>query len=366
MEPILQQWEEFAKTIWPSREVMTSAELRDHAQQMLIAIAADLDTPQTPKEQFAKSVGKGPDNKEETAAETHALARLLSGFTIGQMVSEYRALRTSVLTLWIRKNQTETALELEDMTRFNEAIDQALAESVARYSHAVTKSQHMFIGILGHDLRTPLGAISLGAEALLHADELDSRYTKIASRIFTSVGRANNIIESLLDFARSSLGGGIPIVREKADLAAVCRNIVEEVRAYHPERTIVFESPGELTGHCDPHRMEQVFSNIIQNAVQHGDHAEIVTVSLHGDQGEIIFAVHNRGEPIAERDLPYLFNPMSRHSRYASNEREPNSGLGLGLYIANEIVTAHGGKIEVHSTSEDGTTFLIRIPFNKA
>lgn len=366
MEQILQKWEDFAKSVIPVGKVMSSLELRDHAEQMLIVIASDLDVPQTVEAQFTKSIGKGPDNKEETAAETHALTRLLSGFTIDEMISEYRALRASVLSLWSMQIKNGTDFEIEDMTRFNEAIDQALAESVAKYTLAVRESQHIFLGILGHDLRTPLGAVSLGAEILLHADDLDSRYSKTALRIYTSIGRANRIVSDLLDFTRSHSRGGIPISVQQTDVAAVCREIVEEVRAYHPERTIDLNCPRHLMGSCDSGRIEQVFSNLIGNAVQHGDNNEPVTVSLHRDEDDIIFVVHNEGEAIAERDLPYIFNPMSRHSKFAEDDREPSSGLGLGLYIAHEIVAAHNGKIEISSEEGRGTDFIVKLPLSKS
>jgi signal transduction histidine kinase len=268
--------------------------------------------------------------------------------------------------LWAQNIKSSDDFASDDITRFNEAIDQALAESVGRYSQAVSESQHIFLGILGHDLRTPLGVINMASELLLRDDGLDCRHKKVASRIFTSVERANGIVESLLDFTRSHLGGGIPVFPEPADLALVCRNIVEEVRAHHPERVILFESAGELGGEWDAARMEQVFCNLIENAVQHGDGAEVVTVSLASGDNRIAFSVHNQGEPIAEADLASIFNPMSRHSRFASNERDPSSGLGLGLYISHEIVVAHGGKIEVESTPEKGTTFLVNLPLSRA
>ena len=366
MEAILQKWEDFAKTIIPAGKVMTSLELRDHAEQMLIVITNDLDNPQTAEAQFAKSIGKGPESAEETAAETHALTRLLAGFTIDEMVSEYRALRASVLSLWSMQVKNGTDFEIEDITRFNEAIDQALAESVAKYTLAVRETQHIFLGILGHDLRTPLGAVSLGAEVLLYADDLDSRYTKIASRIHNSIKRANRIVSDLLDFTRSHSGGGIPISLRETDIAEVCREIVGEIRAYHPERTIKLNCPRHLIGSYDSSRMEQVFSNLIGNAVEHGDSKEPVMVTLHREEEDIVFVVHNEGEPIAERDLPYIFNPMSRHSKYAEDDRESSSGLGLGLYIANEIVAAHGGRIEINSGAGRGTDFIVNLPSNKS
>ncbi|WP_404438834.1 ATP-binding protein [Stutzerimonas chloritidismutans] len=362
LEPILQAWEDFAKSITPANRMMNSADLRDHAEQMLRAIAEDLQTPQTTAQQIDKSKGNAPGSADQTAAETHAVTRLVAGFTLDQMVSEYRALRSSVLMQWLQQIKSGTDFEVEDMTRFNEAIDQALAESIGSYSRAVDASRNVFLGILGHDLRTPLGAILLGSEVLLRAEEMGIRQTKIASRIYTSVKRANKIVSDLLDFTRSQIGTGIPVQLSETNLALICESMVEEVRAYHPECNIVLESNAELIGQFDGARMEQVCSNLIGNAVQHGNETAPITVSLLADQGFAVFSVRNQGEPIAEEAIPYIFNPMSRHSQYAAGEHGPHSGLGLGLYIAGEIVAAHQGRIEVESRIDHGTVFTVRLP----
>jgi signal transduction histidine kinase len=366
LEPILQSWEDFASTMLPAAGGMNSVELRDHAEQMLRTIVADLRTKQTTEQATIKSHGRGPRGKEDTAAETHALIRLTSGFTIEQMVSEYRALRASVLLLWSKRIREGVEFELEDMVRFNEAIDQALAESVVRFANAVNESQHLFLGILGHDLRTPLGAISLGAEVLLRDENLDSRQTGIASRIYSSVGRARSIVDSLLDFTRSHFGGGIPVNRAEIDLTAICTGMVDEVRAYHPDRTILFKASEPLIGQFDAERMEQVFCNLIENAVRHGSDTTPIQVSLQAVPDGAAFSAHNQGAPIDEHVLPHIFNPMSHYPGHMLNKDNLGSGLGLGLHIAHEIVTAHGGKIEVESTPDQGTTFTVTVPLVKA
>jgi signal transduction histidine kinase len=362
LEEILQAWEDFAKGLSPATEKMGTKELRDHAAQMLKEIAAGLDDAQTTEEQIEKSHGKAPRGTDDTAAETHAVTRLISGFTIDQMISEYRALRTSVLLLWSARNEQASPQDIEDVTRFNEAIDQALAESVARYSAAVNQSQSIFLGILGHDLRSPLGSISLGAEVLLMADDLDPRYTKIASRIYSSVKRTNKIIEDLLDFTRTHLGDGIPITRAEIDLCPLCQKIVEEMQAYHPNHTIVFTSGPGMTGQFDGARIEQVVANLIGNAVVHGLRTTPVEVGLHKAGEKVLLTVHNLGEPIPPKNLATIFDPMKRHSSYASDERGARAGLGLGLYIAREIVVAHGGEIRVDSAADRGTTFTVEMP----
>lgn len=341
---------------------MSRAELRDHADQMLKAIAADLKTAQTVREQALKSEGLGQRDQNDTAAEIHAETRLLSGFSMDQMISEYRALRASVLALWSNEIKAGIEFEIEDMTRFNEAIDQMLAESVARYSESVNQANNLFLAILGHDLRTPLGAISLGSEIMLRSKEIGSKYTKISSRIYHSSKRAGKIVEDLLDFTRAHTTAGLSIKQTRANLQEVCEGIIDELRIYHPERTILFQAEGQFGGDFDAMRIEQAFCNLVDNAAKHGAIDSVVSITLRNEESYGFLSIHNDGLPISAADLPHIFDPMTRYSKFAADEEGPNSGLGLGLYIAHQIVTAHKGKIEVDSTVENGTTFLIKLP----
>lgn len=362
LEPILQAWEDFARTIDTPGAPLDTDALRDHAEQMLHAIVLDLRTKQSVQEQVAKAQGNAPTTDTETPAETHAVTRLMAGFTIDQMVSEYRALRASVLSQWLKQIKAGTPLDVDDMTRFHEAIDQALAESIASYSRAVEASRNVFLGILGHDLRTPLGAILLGADVLRRSEGLGARATKISSQIYTSVKRASQIVGDLLDLTRCQMGPGIPVKKERLDLLPLCERIVDEIRAFHLSTDILFEKKAPAGGEFDGARMEQVFSNIISNAVQHGDNQHPIEVALHVTDESVVFSVHNSGEPIPDDVLPFIFNPMGRFSQHSIIDHGPSEGLGLGLFIASEIVTSHGGVIEVISNQERGTTFLVTIP----
>ncbi|MBT2339542.1 MULTISPECIES: sensor histidine kinase [Pseudomonas] len=366
IEPILQAWEEFAKTLTPAADGMNTAALRDHAEHMLRVIAADLRTPQTPAQQVAKSHGEAPAAEVETAAETHAIIRQATGFTLEQMVSEYRALRTSVLMLWMPKVQPGDEQMVGDVMRFNEAIDQALAESVVSYSSAVDAARNIFLGILGHDLRSPLGAILLSSEVLLRAIDLPPKTTKIATRIYTSVKRSIKIAGDLLDFTRTQLGTGIPVQRLRDDMVAACEGMVEEARAYHPEINIIFETSGALKMHFDRARMEQVFANLIGNAIQHGTTGTPITVLLSTEEDMAVIKINNQGKPIEKDALGSIFNPMFRRAPEENANFGSTAGLGLGLYIASAIVSAHHGLIEVQSNMLSGTTFTVRIPLAPA
>lgn len=180
LEPVLQEWEAFARTVEVPRQVLDATGLRNHAVHILKAVALDMRTPQSRQEQIDKSQGLGPQSVAETAAQTHAVLRLLNGFSLDQMVSEYRALRSSVLRLWLAQSVAQDEHHVEDMIRFNEAIDQALVESISAYGLAVETNRKMFLGVLGHDLRTPLTAVIMGADLLHQATELNDRHKMLA------------------------------------------------------------------------------------------------------------------------------------------------------------------------------------------
>lgn len=364
-EAILCEWQEFARTCAPASGAMDIEALRDHADEMLTVIAADLDTRQDAGEQAEKSRGDAPDDETEatTAAEAHGAGRADSGFTIEQMVAEYRALRASVIRLWTRARGDLTATDVEDLTRFNEAIDQSLAESVARFNEQMEESKELFLAILGHDLRTPLGAIATSAAFMMELDELQEPHRTLVARIASSAGRTIQMVGDLLDFTRSRLGGGIPVVLAEVKLGRVVRDVVDEVVAANPGCAIDVDTRGEEQGEWDQSRLSQALSNLIGNAVQHGTPGMSVSVQVEGEEDEVAIVVHNRGLTIPPDEIDGIFNPMkTKAASSPSSSRGPAAGLGLGLYIAERIVAAHDGRIDVRSSDAQGTTFTVRLP----
>jgi signal transduction histidine kinase len=364
-EPILAEWEAFARTCTPASAPMDIESLRDHASAMLTVIAADLDTPQGGRAQAEKSRGNAPagDDEAPTAAEEHGADRAGSGFTIEQMVSEYRALRASVIRLWAKSRGELEPRDLVDLTRFNEAIDQSLAESVTRYTQELDQSKEMFLAILGHDLRTPLGAVLTSARFMLETQELKEPSLTLTARIASSSTRMVHMIGALLDFTRSRLGGGIPVEREAMNMGKVVHDVVDEITAAHPQRTIAVDARGEQQGEWDAARISQALTNLVMNALEHGSKATPVTVETCGDAREITIAVHNSGRAIPADRLTGIFNPMKpREMTEETAAGGPHGNLGLGLYIAERIVHAHQGRIEVESSAEHGTTFIVHLP----
>ncbi len=364
-EPILVEWEAFARTCAPASGAMDIAALRDHADEMLAVIAADLATPQGRLAQSEKSKGRAPaeDPAVTTAAQEHGAGRAESGFTVEQMVAEYRALRASVIRLWTKAQVGLAADDVEDLTRFNEAIDQSHAESVSRFNQDLEQEKETFIAVLGHDLRTPLGAIYSSAAFMLETGELEEPHRTLTARIAGSAKRSVTMVGDLLDFTRSRMGGGIPIVPAATSLGQVVRTVVDEIAAAHPGRPIHVDTRNAPRGYWDAARLGQALTNLIGNAVQHGAEGTTVTVEIR-DQGEqVAVAVHNRGAVIPPEQLDGIFNPIK--ARLAPREtpaRGPTGSLGLGLYIAERIVHAHGGRIAAESSEANGTTFTVYLP----
>lgn len=360
---ILAEWDAFAKTCSPASGSMGLAALSDHASEMLTVIAEDLKTPQGGHEQSEKSKGNAPapDTGERTAAEKHGTGRAESGFTIDEMVAEYRALRASVVRLWTRGQGEITSTDLEDLTRFNEAIDQSLTESVERFTQDLDKSKEMFLAMLGHDLRTPIGAVMTSAKFMLETNELVEPHLTLTTRIVSSTARMNQMVGALLDFTRSRLGGGIPIDRASLNMGKVVHDVVNEIKAAHPDRKIEIDARGSLTGQWDCARMSQVLSNLVVNAIEHGSDRTVVTIAVQGDDKEVHVSIHNRGAAIPEEEMDGLFNAMKRQGA-SDKAAGPSANLGLGLYIADQIMRAHKGSIDVKSSEEAGTTFTVHLP----
>jgi len=358
---IVGQWENFARTLVPAADGMSPLALRDHIKDILAFIADDIESSQTEHEQITKSHGDKLRQSRDSAAETHASLREAGGFNMDQMVSEFRALRASVTKLWSAQRTEATDLDISDLTRFNEAIDQALMESISYYSKKLDHSRNLFLGILSHDLRNPLGAMLMSAQLTLKIGTLNERQTMLISQIIASAGRATEILDHLLDLTRARLGGGLSVSKEPMDMAFVSRQLVDEMRALHPGRTFTLEISGDTEGEWDRPRIGQVLSNLLGNAVQYGFTDLPIGVTVKGDTKGVLLSVHNHGVPIPPDAIGGIFDSLAR--RAAENGEDPRSlHLGLGLYVTKEIISAHGGSIDVTSSEKNGTTFTIRFP----
>jgi signal transduction histidine kinase len=360
MEAILAEWEGFAATLLPAATGMTSLALRDHAKQILEAVAKDLSTPQTKEAQSEKSKGRAPKllGAPETAAETHAVLRARSGFDINQLAAEYRALRASVLTRWIDAC-TPDEIRLDDVVRFNEAIDQGIAESISFFSTQVDQARNLLLGMLGHDMRSPLNTIMMTSQYL---GELNAgaSVSEAASRLIRSGASMKALLDDLVDFNRTHLGMGIKIAVAHVDLADVFADEVEQLRGAHPDRSIQLEVAGDSRGVWDGRRLQQLLRNLVVNAIIHGAAGAPIHVVLTGRDTDVTIEVENTGPTIEEKNLREIFDPLKRGLERSEGD-DGEGGLGLGLFIVREIARAHGGEVTVQSGNAR-TVFVVRLP----
>jgi PAS domain S-box-containing protein len=222
--------------------------------------------------------------------------------------------------------------------------------------------EQQLIGIVSHDLRSPLSTIALSANVLLQtrAGAFDASAQRVLERIKSATDRAADLIRDLLDFTKARAAGGIPIEPQPLDLHAVAREAAEEVHASFADRAIRFESAGDGDGLWDRARVAQVVENLVSNAFKYGAPGEPVVVRTLGGDRWVRLEVHNGGSPIDPALLPHVFEPL-RQARRTGGVGSV-AGVGLGLYIVDHIVRAHGGTIDVHSVAAEGTTFIVRLP----
>lgn len=264
----------------------------------------------------------------------------------------------------LQQNVVGFAKVTRDLTlrREAEATRRTLAEQRASLAEKarIQEFQERFLAILGHDLRNPLAAVEMGV-SVLSAKTHEPEDARILGRMQSSVSRMARMIEQILDLTRSRLANGLVLDPQAVDLRDVLSKITEELAIAHPTRRIALEAPS-LRVHADQDRMEQVFSNLIGNAIAYGDPATPVSVRAQVGADEVTVTVHNQGNPIPTELQARLFDPFRRGERESRTAQ--TTGLGLGLYISSEVVRGHGGSIAVQSSAEHGTTFRVTIPLS--
>ncbi len=299
----------------------------------------------------------------DSASNLHALSRLASGFALRELVAEYRALRASFIQLWVSSLPEAGPQVGRDLVRFNEAIDQLLAESIASFADKVDASREYFLGILGHDLRSPLAAATLFAYLLGESESLDEKCREMAITLRSSLDAMNHLVRDILDFTGARLGAKMEVRPRPMDLLPLCHEVLAELRAIHPAHTFVFTAPdGDTTGRWDSGRLRQLISNLLGNAVQHGSATRPVTLTATTSADGALLTVHNYGPSLPEEEIGVIFEPLKRHQTSGpSKHHTPAGSVGLGLYIAREVANAHGGSITAASAGEE-TTFTVQLP----
>jgi signal transduction histidine kinase len=279
------------------------------------------------------------------------------------VVREYGLLRDQILTLI---EEAGLPLLIPAWRVIAERLETAVAEAVRQYSREREKEraahqefQQRLLGIVGHDIRSPLTAILASAAHLKARGDLLAGQVKPLQRISAGAERIQALVTTLLDFTRARLGRGLPVVPRQTCLHDVGGRVLDEMQAAHPNRKLRCDAVGDTSGHWDPDRLMQAIQNLLDNAIKFSPQDEVVTLMYWGTEGEVTLTVHNKGPPIPPEVLPHIFDAFSQGNQEASTQR---GSVGLGLYIVREIVTAHSGSIDVRSTEADGTTFTVRLP----
>ena len=360
---ILESWEADARRRVPRDRRDRIAPLRNHLDELLRAVVRDLESsPAEAPAQMGRADEREARSHVGVVGEKHGAGRAEEGVALKGMVSEFPVLRSCVTRLWLESKQTTTPEDLEDLARFNEAIDLALTKSVSEFMDRLNRSRETFLGILSHDLRSPLSTILMAAKVMIDQPLSEDESRGMARRIVTAADRMHRLVLDLLDFTRTRLGGRMPITRHEADLEKTVRSVADEFTMSHPKRVVRVNVVGDLHGDWDDVRIGQAVGNLIGNAMNHGASDAPIEVSARSDDKEVAISVHNEGKPIPQGWHRKIFEPLSNASRGDEPAVRKEGHLGLGLYIAKAIVTGHGGKIDVDSSVEHGTTFTLRLP----
>lgn len=365
VKKILAEWTAFAKKTAPADEDMSNLALTDHAEAILCAIAIDIETHQSKQQQYEKSQrDEGESSEKESAAAIHGRLRQASNFSLLQLSSEFRALRATVLRLWLPRVHQMSETTIDEMVRFNEAIDQALAESIVTFSARADRTRDLFLAVLGHDLRAPLSTISLIGDLLTRTVVPQEQVALLGQKAKRNAMLMSVMVTDLLGFTRLQMGAGMPTVRTTIDAQEVCQAALDDARAMYPASTIVYRPSGNLEGSFDSVRLQQLVTNLLINAVQYSAKGHDVTLEATGLEDVITIKVSNVGPVIPEESLDTIFQPLVQLEPDVDEDTRPRTSLGLGLFIAQETTLAHNGKITVTSSTTDGTVFSVNFPRN--
>lgn len=364
MDAILAEWDIFARTSEPHKGAMSDKALRDHAEAMLSDIAREMNTAQSELERQLKSEGLEPKSHAgHSAATKHGRERHSNDFSLATLSAEFRALRATVLRLWQPHMGRADAAALEQVIRFNEGIDKALAESITAWSDRTSHYRELFLAILGHDLRSPLAGMALAADMLSQPEVSAEQANSAAQHLKRAGSIMSSMIDDLIGYTRTQLGGSLPYTPTSCDLLLPLRDAIQDASATYPRASFEFSPPAStLVGHYDGGRLYQMFLNLLVNAARHSRKNCPVRVEISEAGGSLEVAIANQGEPIPAASLESIFKPLVQLDNVEAGQSKPRTSLGLGLYIARMIAELHGGAITVSSSQADGTCFRIALP----
>ena len=358
LDTLVEQWQAFGRAAAPSLSRSETAELRDCLKGVLLAIARDMERADAGAPRQARATADGLPSIR------HGRLRQQHGIGVGQLVEEFGSLRATVLTRWYFSGaRKDSGSVLHQSLRFNQAVDAALRDSAESFTQALTAARDAYLFTLAQDLRNPLSAIHVASAVLARPDFGPETRRNSNRRVRAALTQMDGLISDLLEYTRRRSAPGIPVDQSSCDLRHVCETAVESVRTSHPARAFHLAMAGDLLLCADAPRVQQALSNLLHNAIQHGDGQSVIKLDAEADEARVSLSVWNAGRAIPEASLEAIFEPWVRVPRDASAapDRLPAS-LGLGLFIAREIAVAHGGNITAASSAVAGTRFTIRLP----
>ncbi|GHA77342.1 two-component sensor histidine kinase [Lysobacter bugurensis] len=365
MDDILHEWDTFARQVAPEGSGMSDVALRDHAREMLEGIVQEMAHahPRSADERRLRSREGGDAFEAGSAAAQHGDQRQSADFTLLQLSAEFRVLRETVMRLWLPTIERLDAGCADEIVRFNEALDRALAESIVAYSDRTNQTRELFLAVLGHDLRAPLATLALSGALLARPDLPDGRQGVIAGNVTRATQLMQRIVNDLLGFTRTQLGKGLPIERGRTSLQQVIKDALEDARAAYPNTRFECDIDAALVGDYDGTRLYQLFVNLLVNAAQHGAADTPVRIEAHRVGERHVVHVTNEGVPIPDAALHSIFKPLVQlDSEGDGDDGRPRTSLGLGLFISREIAEGHDGTIAVRSNPAQGTRFTVDLP----
>lgn len=351
----------------PEASRLSEVALRDHIPRLLTRMR-DMLLAQTAK--ISSTTSRTDINGSVASpAQAHALHRFASGYTLGHALREMTHFRATVVDLCGKEG---ARLEGQEAKLLQAMIDAALTtvavemEQAARSELEIERERlrqevefrERFMGILGHDLRNPLSAIVNAATLLKESESVQAADAWVLQRITTSADRMTRMISDLLDVTRARSGGRLPVRPGPADLFTICLQVAEELRMVHQQRLIMVRSRGDTLGEWDADRIAQLVQNLVSNALDYSPADTSILISVQGTQSGALVRVHNRGPAIDPDHARSIFEPFQR----GADETRASDGLGLGLFIAHQIATSHGGTLKVRSGPVLGTTFTASLP----
>jgi signal transduction histidine kinase len=364
LDAIVERWEAATREALGPAKVATLGEtLRDPYLNLILQTLAD--TPAAfSRERSSRALhGEGHNAPEQDSAARYVALRYAAGLTVADMVCELGLLWPTVLSVSRATGNLDQEASLDELERFTGALHRMLARSVQGYLDKVSAAGDMFLAILGHEIRNPLQAIAVAGKLLAVPSLPDPIRVETAARVSRATKLMEGLVSDLIDFTRSRLGVRARVERASCDLHQACQEALELAQMSAPEREFRPEFVGTLLLEADRARLRQVISNLLNNAVQHGDATTPISLSAIGTEESIVLTVSNFGRTIPEDAARLIFEPLVQVPiSSADPSKRFKHSLGLGLYIAREIVSGHDGTISVHSSPTAGTTFTVRLP----